>query len=169
MEDLAPIYTREPLPMHPAHEDATASPAASSPPRTTIPTNFLSRIASSSASNAVTSTVRPTPRSRSQTDTASTMVKVPPLTEHTLRETHLAWKIRYQSLYLRLATLLDALKRGLRTSWAGRVTWERCDEVRLAILEAEFVMRKLGQAVEWCDQKGLQRLPLTALVAGKRR
>jgi len=70
---------------------------------------------------------------------------------------------------LRLATLLDAMRRGLRNSWAGKVSWEKCDEVRLAILEAEFIMQQLGKAVEWCDEKGLQKLPLVALVKGRRR
>ncbi|GAA6005390.1 hypothetical protein JCM11491_003626 [Sporobolomyces phaffii] len=156
--DLAPVYTREPVPI----SSATAV-GASTPPHS-LP-NPLSRSASSTAPLA---TARPSPRSRSQSQ-VSTSKPPPPLTEHALRELHLAWKLRYQSLYLRLATLLDAMRRGLRNSWAGKVTWEKCDQVRLAIIEAEFIMKRLGEAVEWCDEKGLQRLPLVALVSGKRR
>ncbi|GAA5898404.1 uncharacterized protein JCM6883_001013 [Sporobolomyces salmoneus] len=154
--ELAPVYTREPV---------------SIPPTTpSLPSNDLNHSISplSRSSSFVTpaSPIRPTPRTRSHSHTPQI---APLLTEHKLKELHIAWKIRYQSLYLRLATLLDAMRRGLRNSWAGRVSWDRCDEVRLAIIEAEFVMGRLSEAVQWCEEKGLRKLPLVSLVKGKRR
>lgn len=169
--DLAPVYTREPV-ANPVmrsvssveEEDGRRTSSSSSPHWPVL---------SRSTSAHPPTTTRPTrrARSRSQQEAPQTAAAVVPLllTEHKLRECHVAWRIRYQSLFLRLATLLDALKRGLRNSWAGHVSWDRCDQVRLAILEAEFVMNQLGKAVEWCDDKGLERLPLVALVKGKRR
>jgi len=156
MEDLAPIYTREPLPSSstdPSHV-ATRLPA----PQRTL---------TSPPSPSPHPPFRPTSRSRSA---SSPVIKAETLTEYGLRECQMAWKIRYQSLYLRLAALLDAMRRGLRNSWAGKVSWDHCDQIRLAILEAEYVEKRLAQAVKWCEEKGLQKLPLVALVKpGKRR
>lgn len=155
--DLAPVYTRDPIPL-------PSSSLPSSPHRANSP--HLSRSTSTIPLGDDPRPVRPSVRFRSQSLVPQA---APLLTEHKLRELALAWKLRYQSLFLRLATLLDAMKRGLRTSWAGKVTWERCDAVRLALREAEFVMSELAKAVEWCNDKGLQKLPLVALVKGARR
>ncbi|GAA5978509.1 hypothetical protein JCM5350_003126 [Sporobolomyces pararoseus] len=157
-QDLAPVYTREPLPI----PRLSSPPSSSNDPSNSSP----HRLSRSSSSVPPPTAIRPAARPRSQSHSPR---PPPPLTEHRLRELALAWKLRYQSLFLRLATLLDAMRRGLRNSWAGKVTWEKCDEVRLAIIEAEFIMNRLAKAVEWCDGKGLQKLPLVALVKGSRR
>jgi len=156
MEDLAPVYTREPLASPPIGSSLVAT--RSSPQRT------------------LTSPPPPSPHppfrpaTRARSASSPLITKHETLTEFGLRECQMNWKIRYQSLYLRLAALLDAMRRGLRNSWAGRVSWDHCDQIRLAILEAEYVEKKLSEAVRWCEEKGLQKLPLVALVKpGKRR
>ncbi|GAA5935776.1 uncharacterized protein JCM15063_001801 [Sporobolomyces koalae] len=147
--DLAPEYSLPPV--------DPASGVADSPP-----------LGPRSLSTPAAPTPRSAPRARSHSQTVSGK-KLPKLTEHGLREVHTAWKLRYNALFLRLAALLDAQRQGQRCSWAGLVSSEKCDEVRLAVLEAEYVEKKLAEAVAWCEEKGLQRLPLVALVSSKRR
>ncbi|GAA5955608.1 hypothetical protein JCM21900_006669 [Sporobolomyces salmonicolor] len=73
--------------------------------------------------------------------------KAAPLTEHHLKALHLAWKERHSALYLRLCALFNARAKGLKQCWAGRVTWEGLMEVREAIMEAEWIEKRLKEAV----------------------
>ncbi|GAA5899674.1 hypothetical protein JCM5296_001395 [Sporobolomyces johnsonii] len=92
-----------------------------------------------------------------------------PLTEHHLKTLHLAWKERYSALYLRLCALFSAQAKGLKQCWAGKVDWEGLSELREAILEAEWVEKRLKEAVTWCEAQGVQRLPLSGIVPRGRR
>ncbi|GAA5920411.1 hypothetical protein JCM1841_003382 [Sporobolomyces salmonicolor] len=95
--------------------------------------------------------------------------KAAPLTEHHLKALHLAWKERHSALYLRLCALFNARAKGLKQCWAGRVTWEGLMEVREAIMEAEWVEKRLKEAVAWCEAQGVQRLPLSGIVPRRRQ
>ncbi|GAA6062977.1 hypothetical protein JCM10212_005800 [Sporobolomyces blumeae] len=165
--DLAPVYSVEPEHPTPRESASPTQPSSRAPLTASATRPGAGRTLSISPTSNLVS--RPaTNRSRSHSTPAR---KVPELTEFGLKELHLAWRIRYQSLFLRLSALLDALRRGLRNSWAGRPSWELCDALRAAILEAEYVEKRLGEAVRWCGAQGLQKMPLKDFVSkpAKRR
>merc|ERR1719487_1051054 len=61
-----------------------------------------------------------------------------PLTERSLRASHLAWLIRLRDLSARLRALEDARAKRLESCWAGKATRRHIRAVRKAVDEAEW-------------------------------
>lgn len=87
-----------------------------------------------------------------------------PLTERSLRASHLAWLIRLRDLSARLRALEDARAKRLESCWAGKATRRHIRAVRKAVDEAEWVEDKLRQAVVWCRQAGIRKAPVKSLL-----
>ncbi|GAA6054840.1 hypothetical protein JCM3770_004100 [Rhodotorula araucariae] len=89
----------------------------------------------------------------------------PPLTERSLRASHLAWLIRLRDLTARCTALEDARAKGFESCWAGKATRRHVRAVRRAMEEAEWVEDKLRHAVVWCRQAGIRKAPVKSLLA----
>ncbi|GAA6024778.1 hypothetical protein JCM10207_005583 [Rhodosporidiobolus poonsookiae] len=87
-----------------------------------------------------------------------------PLTEHTLRASHLAWLIRFRDLGARFVALNAAKEQGLDSCWAGKTTRAHIRSVQRAADEAKWVEERLRAAVVWCRRRGLRKLPVRVLV-----
>ncbi|GAA5945913.1 hypothetical protein JCM3775_004441 [Rhodotorula graminis] len=88
-----------------------------------------------------------------------------PLTERSLRASHLSWLIRLRDLKARLTALDDCRAKRLESCWAGKATRRHIRAVRKAVDEAEWVEDKLRQAVVWCRGAGVRKAPVTSLLS----
>ncbi|GAA5920410.1 hypothetical protein JCM1841_003381 [Sporobolomyces salmonicolor] len=99
---------------------------------------------------------------------AAAASSVPPLTERTLKASHLSWLVRHRDLSARLTALESARAEGQGACWAGEVTERHVRSVRKAREEAEWVEQRLRAAVRWCKEQGLGKVPVKRLLRGSK-
>ncbi|GAA5899667.1 hypothetical protein JCM5296_001393 [Sporobolomyces johnsonii] len=87
-----------------------------------------------------------------------------PLTERSLKASHLSWLVRHRDLSARLKALEGARDEGEGACWAGEVTERHIRSVRKARDEAEWVEQRLRAAVRWCKEQGLEKVPVKRLI-----
>ncbi|BGP36075.1 hypothetical protein JCM10296v2_007927 [Rhodotorula toruloides] len=91
----------------------------------------------------------------------------PPLTERSLRASHLAWLVRVRDLSARHLALVDARSKNWTSCWAGKVSGRHIRAVKKAIEEAQWVEERLRLAIGWCKDKGLRKVSVKRLLGGK--
>ncbi|EMS21284.1 uncharacterized protein RHTO_01750 [Rhodotorula toruloides NP11] len=91
----------------------------------------------------------------------------PPLTERSLRASHLAWLVRVRDLSARHLALVDARSKNWTSCWAGKVSSRHIRAVKKAIEEAQWVEERLRLAIGWCKEKGLRKVSVKRLLGGK--
>ncbi|GAA5898099.1 uncharacterized protein JCM6883_000922 [Sporobolomyces salmoneus] len=86
------------------------------------------------------------------------------LSERTLYERHREWKMRSISLWIRQTALIEAKARGFDSCWAGPVDRKTIRATRAAIVEAKWVEKRLGEALEWTEERRKSNVPLKKIV-----
>ena len=86
------------------------------------------------------------------------------LTERVILERHKEWKMRAVSLWIRQTALIDAKARNFDSCWAGAVTRTNLRRTKEAIKEAKWVESRLAEALEWCEERNVKKMPLKKIV-----
>lgn len=92
----------------------------------------------------------------------------PVLTEHGLNIVHETWQTRHAALWLRYRALKDAQQKGLIGCWAGMCTPETMSSTKEAVEEARWVTEHLTEALDWCKERKLRKLPFGQMVKARR-
>ncbi|GAA5838443.1 hypothetical protein JCM5353_001804 [Sporobolomyces roseus] len=86
------------------------------------------------------------------------------LTERVIIERHKEWKMRAVSLWIRQTALIDAKARNFDSCWAGAVSRTNMRRTKEAIREAKWVESRLSEALEWCQERNVKKMPLKKIV-----
>ncbi|GAA6062976.1 hypothetical protein JCM10212_005799 [Sporobolomyces blumeae] len=90
----------------------------------------------------------------------------PPLTERTLKQSHLEWLVRRRDLSARLDAVDEARRDGLSSCWAGDADDAHHRSLELARDEADWVEAKLREAVRWCRGRGVKKVSMKKVLRG---